>query len=123
MNQALSAALGAESDAFKARLARAENALGAADPQAEPEPAPPEAIKPTERVPTERVVREAFTIPEAEHPKIAEVRQRMLGVGVHVTKSEVMRAGLLLLAETDAAALGEVFERVEKIKTGRPKTV
>lgn len=116
MKNALSAALDAESAAFKTRLARADAALGAA-PVSDLDDAAP-ATKTGERV-----VREAFTLPETEHAQIARLRGQLLGTGVHVTKSEVMRAGLLLLGEMDAKALQEVFGRVEKIKTGRPKTI
>lgn len=111
MKNALGASLGAESDAFKARLARADAALG--------EVSTDDA---SSTKPSERVVREAFTLPEIEHAQIAGLRQQMLGAGVHVTKSEVVRAGLLLLGELDADALQHAFERVEKIKVGRPKT-
>ena len=47
----------------------------------------------------------------------------MLRNAVAVSKSEVVRAGLLLLSQADDAARLEVFEQLERVKTGRPKAI
>lgn len=119
MKQALGASLLAETAAFQSRLAKAEERFGMGEASTEltPEIEPPLGI-----APVTKVVREAFTIPEAEHAQIEEVRIKMLSQAVAVSKSEVVRAGLLLLAESDDAALSAIFERLERVKTGRPKS-
>lgn len=110
MKQALGASLSAETDAFASRLARAETRLTRSG-----------ETTPVEALPVPRVVREAFTIPEAEHGQIERLRAQMLGQAVAVSKSEVVRAGLLLLVQADDAKRREVFEQLERVKTGRPK--
>ena len=125
MKQALGASLSAETDAFQARLARAdaqfptvtpasEAGASQAKPAAEPEAPAPVVAK---------VIREAFTIPEAEHGQIEAIRAQMLSGALAVSKSEVLRAGLLLLFEADEDARHAVFDRLERVKTGRPKMV
>ena len=122
MNAALHASMTAETDAFQERLARAEARLNG--PPAEgANPPVPEVEPPAEVPPVPRVVREAFTIPEAEHAQIEAIRAAMLGNAVAVSKSEVIRAGLLLLTECDERTRRDTFERLERVKTGRPKTV
>jgi len=130
MKAALGLALDAETAAFQARLAKAdahaekasalanESVASQSDTYKDAnEPAVPEvALIP-------KVIREAFTIPEAEHQQIEAIRIRMLAGALAVTKSEVLRAGLLLLSEADDEAKRAVFERLERVKTGRPKTV
>jgi len=137
MKAALGLALDAETAAFQARLAKADahaekaSALFGAPSDLESgnsassndtykdanEPAAPEVA------PLPKVIREAFTIPEAEHPQIEAIRVQMLTGALAVSKSEVLRAGLLLLSEADDEAKRTVFERLERVKTGRPKTV
>lgn len=137
MKAALGLALDAETAAFQARLARADAhaekaaALTNADSASQSEGAASpnnvykdasEAIAP-EAAPIPKVMREAFTIPEAEHGQIEAIRAQMLAGALAVSKSEVLRAGLLLLCEADDEARRAVFERLERVKTGRPKTV
>jgi len=129
MSDALSASMSAETDAFQERLARAEarfggaaNDSGAAATEAAVV-ASAEVEAPAETLPVPRVMREAFTIPEAEHFQIEAIRAAMLTGAVAVSKSEVIRAGLLLLNECDETARRAVFERLERVKTGRPKMV
>ncbi|RYZ79744.1 MAG: hypothetical protein EOP06_26620 [Proteobacteria bacterium] len=80
------------------------------------------ALAPEPR-PIERVVRETFTIPEAEHSQVEGIRGRMLGKAIAVNKSEVVRAGLLAISELDDKSLVALFDRLERVKTGRPKTI
>jgi hypothetical protein len=68
-----------------------------------------------------KLVRDSFTIPKPEHRRIGELKKRCLQAGLSVKKSELLRAGLLALSEMDAGALESLLDRVEKIKTGRPK--
>lgn len=67
------------------------------------------------------LVRDGFTMPEGEYAVIAQVKQRAVAAGRPVKKSEVLRAGLMLLAALDDAALQASLAAVPALKTGRPK--
>ncbi|MBV9675187.1 MAG: hypothetical protein JO185_02555 [Acidobacteriaceae bacterium] len=73
-----------------------------------------------ERPERERVVRDSFTLPAMDYQRIARIQERALKAGFHANKSEIMRAGLLLLDEFSDNELTSALSRVEKIKTGRP---
>lgn len=68
-----------------------------------------------------KVVRDSFTMPQSEYAKIAEIKAICLKAKMHVKKSEVLRAGLKLLAVQNATQLKQALENLEKIKTGRPQ--
>ena len=42
-----------------------------------------------------KMIRDSFTMPESDYIKLSELKKRCLNVGVHVKKSELVRAGLL----------------------------
>jgi len=67
-----------------------------------------------------KVVRDSFTMPANEYARIAEIKEICAEAKMHVKKSEVLRAGLILLAELDTAQLKRAVGSLEKIKTGRP---
>ncbi len=67
-----------------------------------------------------KVVRDSFTMPQADYQLIAELKLRILKVGLHVKKSELLRAGLQVLAKQTAPQLKQSVVSLEKIKTGRP---
>ena len=67
------------------------------------------------------VVRDSFTMPHDDYVKIAELKQAALKAGMHLKKSEVLRAGLHALCRLSATQLKEALTGLEKIKTGRPK--
>jgi hypothetical protein len=60
-------------------------------------------------------------MPHDEYQKIAEIKDICLKAKLHVKKSEVLRAGLNLLAGLSDAQLKQALGKLEKIKTGRPK--
>ena len=68
----------------------------------------------------EKVLRDSFTMPKSDYAKLAELKQRCLDAGVHIKKSEILRAGLLLLAASSPKQLLSAVSKVEAIKTGRP---
>jgi hypothetical protein len=68
----------------------------------------------------EKVVRDSFTMPKSDYEKIAALKQKCLDVGVSVKKSEVLRAGLLLLEGATSKRLLAAISAVEAVKTGRP---
>ncbi|MGC2459249.1 MAG: hypothetical protein WA435_14780 [Gallionellaceae bacterium] len=68
-----------------------------------------------------KVVRDSFTMPQNDYAKIAELKQVCLKAGMHVKKSELLRAGLHALGKLSSAQLKQTITQVEQIKTGRPK--
>lgn len=67
-----------------------------------------------------KVIRDSFTFPQDDYQKISMLKKNCLALGIHAKKSEILRAGLNLLAGLDQKALGIAIRQVEKIKTGRP---
>ena len=68
-----------------------------------------------------KVVRDSFTMPSDEYAVLGKLKQRALNAAHHVKKSELLRAGIKLLASVDDAALLRALTTVPAIKTGRPK--
>ncbi|PRX33376.1 hypothetical protein B0G80_3591 [Paraburkholderia sp. BL6669N2] len=89
-------------------------------------PVETEAVSPAvdvkaKRVKKEKVVRDSFTMPKSDYEKIAALKQKCLDAGVSVKKSELLRAGLLLLDSAPTAeGLLAAVSAVETVKTGRP---
>lgn len=68
-----------------------------------------------------KLVRDSFTIPKDEYAVIEDLKQRTAKLSQPAKKSELLRAGLKLLAKLDEAALAQAMQDVPSIKTGRPK--
>jgi hypothetical protein len=68
-----------------------------------------------------KLVRDSFTIPAGEYEAIDVLKQRYIELGVHLKKSEILRAGLLALSAMNGEELSAVARRVERIKPGRPR--
>lgn len=68
-----------------------------------------------------KVVRDSFTMPQADYDLIAAIKEKALKAGLHVKKSELLRASLQALSKLSAAQLKRTISSLEKIKTGRPK--
>jgi hypothetical protein len=62
-------------------------------------------------------------MPRSDYAKIGELKQLCLKSGMHVKKSELLRAGLHALGKLSAAQLKLAVAGLEKIKTGRPKAI
>jgi len=92
-------------------------------------PAPTKvAAKPEKKIKKEKkvegkikVVRDSFTMPQTDYDLIAAIKQKALTGGLHVKKSELLRAGLHTLSKLSSAQLKQTVTALEKIKTGRPK--
>lgn len=67
-----------------------------------------------------KVVRDSFTIPKTEYAQIADMKKRAMALGKEAKKSELIRAGLALLAATGDAAFTKALASVPTLKTGRP---
>jgi len=68
-----------------------------------------------------KVIRDSFTMPQTDYELIAVLKQKALKVGLHVKKSELLRASLQAFAKLNAAQMKRAITSLEKIKTGRPK--
>ncbi|MFM0544277.1 hypothetical protein PQR29_06080 [Paraburkholderia strydomiana] len=69
----------------------------------------------------EKVMRDSFTMPKPDYEKITALKRKCLDAGVSVSKSELLRAGLLLLDSAPTAeCLLAAVSAVETVKTGRP---
>ncbi|MDY0745127.1 hypothetical protein SNE35_11435 [Paucibacter sp. R3-3] len=89
----------------------------AAKPTAKPA-APAAEAKPAKV----KLVRDSFTMPSDEYAALGQLKQRALAAAHPVKKSELLRAGVKLLAGLSDAALLRALKNVPAIKTGRPKT-
>jgi hypothetical protein len=67
-----------------------------------------------------KMVRDSYTMPENDYAKLSELKKTCLKAGVHVKKSELLRAGLTTLAKLSTATLLKTVEGLVKFKTGRP---
>ena len=65
------------------------------------------------------VVRDTFSMPVGDYELIDTLKGKALKQMMTVTKSELVRAGLLLLDSLDGKDLKLALIKVEKVKTGR----
>lgn len=86
--------------------------------EAAPVSAPAEAK--AKRSKKDKVVRDSFTMPKSDYEKIATLKKKCLEAGVSVKKSELLRAGLLMLESAAPKRLLAAVSSVEAVKTGRP---
>lgn len=69
-----------------------------------------------------KLVRDSFTIPKAEFASIDLLKTRAMALGTSVKKSELLRAGLMVLKGLNDAAYKSAIAAVPTLKTGRPST-
>lgn len=67
-----------------------------------------------------KLVRDSFTIPKAEYLTIDALKTRAIAMGTSVKKSELLRAGLMVLKGMSDAAYKTAIAAVPTLKTGRP---
>ena len=67
-----------------------------------------------------KMVRDSFTMPESDYALLAELKKKCLQAGLHVKKSELLRAGLISLSKLADSLLIKAVAQVEILKTGRP---
>jgi len=119
-------AAGATKTAKASKTAKAAKAASVGKPPVKPhspakaEPPGTAAEQKTKRAKKEKVVRDSFTMPKSDYDKIAALKQKCLDAGVAVKKSELLRAGLLLLEGIPVDRLLDAIAAVETVKTGRP---
>jgi hypothetical protein len=100
------------------KVAAAVKSTKTVDPS--PVPAGKKATKPSPKV-RPQLVRDSFTMPEADFAFIATLKSRALDSRRAAKKSELLRAGLRLLATLDSKALVAALDQLEPVKTGRPR--
>lgn len=67
-----------------------------------------------------KLVRDSFTIPKTEFAAIDALKTRAMAMGTGVKKSELLRAGLMLLTGLSDSAFKSAIAAVPTLKTGRP---
>jgi hypothetical protein len=89
-------------------------------------PPPPPAAAPrakaakAEKPKKPKLVRDSFTIPKAEYAVLEQLKQRAAQSGKPAKKSEVLRAGIKVLAVMGDVAFAAALAAVPALKTGRP---
>ena len=103
--------------AAPAKAAPVKAAPAKAAPAKAPVPKPAAAAK----AKTDKLVRDSFTLPKSDHQLLVALKQRSIQLAHPAKKSELVRAGIQLLAALDNKALMATLARVPALKTGRPK--
>ena len=68
-----------------------------------------------------KLIRDSFTMPTEDFALIAELKERTLEHKRPTKKSELLRAGLQVLARLPDAQLLQVLDSLRPLKPGRPK--
>jgi len=79
-----------------------------------------ETAAPPQKTKKPKLVRDSFTIPKTEYGVLDELKQRAAKLTRPVKKSELLRAGIKILAALSDAAFLTALAQVPAIKTGRP---
>lgn len=72
------------------------------------------------KIPKHKLVRDSFTMPRDEYAAIGDLKMRLAKLEQLSKKSELLRAGIKMLASLSDAALLHAVLAVPSIKTGRP---
>ena len=84
-------------------------------------PAELAAADPVAPAKKDKLVRDSFTLPREDFDLIDALKDRALDFKRPTKKSELLRAGLQLLAGLDQAALRAALDALRPLKAGRPK--
>jgi hypothetical protein len=68
-----------------------------------------------------KMKRDSFTMPKDEYAQIDLLKKRLINLGQPAKKSELIRAGIQLLAGMSDSTLKATLSKIPVIKTGRPK--
>ena len=83
-------------------------------------PAKPEKAAVPQKAKKTKLVRDSFTIPKAEYVVLENLKQRAAQLARPVKKSELLRAGIKMLASLTDTAYLAALEQLPAINTGRP---
>ncbi len=92
-----------------------------ASTKAAPKTAVPEPAAPATPKRRAKLVRDSFTMPQVDFALIDVLKLRALNFKRPTKKSEVLRAGLQVLAALSREELQQALSRLPPLKTGRPK--
>ncbi len=67
-----------------------------------------------------KMERDSFTMPKDEYAQIGLLKARLIAMGQPAKKSELLRAGIKLLAAMSDNTLKTTLAKIPVIKTGRP---
>jgi len=70
----------------------------------------------------EKVIKDTFTMPESDYSLLDKCKSRAIMKHHVINKSEIIRAGLILLNALSDKAFLKSISAVKKMKSGRPKT-
>lgn len=120
MKAALTKSVATEKESVQDRFSRAESVLstGSRAGKTTQKSRVPVPKKPPVRP---KIVRDTFTIPEGDYALISKVKKDCMKAGVEANKSEIVRAGLKLLAGMNQTDLKQALGAVERLTPGRPK--
>lgn len=76
---------------------------------------------PVEPPKKDKLVRDSFTLPQEDFALIATLKDRALDFKRPTKKSELLRAGLQVLAKLDQPTLRATLDALRPLKAGRPK--
>jgi hypothetical protein len=79
------------------------------------------ATAPVPAKPKHKLVRDSFTIPKSEYAVLQDMKARANGLKRPAKKSELLRAGIALLAALGDSAFLAALAKIPSLKTGRPK--
>lgn len=82
---------------------------------------PMTAALPAQPPKKDKLVRDSFTLPREDFELIAALKDRALDFKRPTKKSELLRAGLQVLASLDQAKLRTALDALRPLKAGRPK--
>lgn len=82
-----------------------------------------ETVAPPQKSKKPKLVRDSFTIPKTEYLVFDELKQRAAKLTRQAKKSELLRAGIKILATLSDAAFLTALAQVPTIKTGRPSKI
>lgn len=82
---------------------------------------PMAAALPAQPPKKDKLVRDSFTLPREDFELIAALKDRALDFKRPTKKSELLRAGLQVLASLDQAKLRKALDALRPLKAGRPK--
>ena len=113
IKKALAKSIGAEGEAIRDRFSRAEGFFAVKETSEEKKEEGPQ--------PAAKQIRDSFTFPPEDYELIQALVDRCLKKGMHVTKSETLRAALRKLTALPDEELLELYRSLSKVKIGRPK--
>ena len=89
--------------------------------KAKAKPTPKAKAAPKVKARKVKMERDSFTMPKEEYAQLALLKARLAALGQPTKKSELLRAGIKLLAAMSDNTLKMTLAKIPVIKTGRPK--